>query len=66
MKIAVATICKNEEQFVKRWAESCADADYWLILDTGSTDRTTGFAIINGVTKQVKRFDPWRFGSLFL
>ena len=61
MKIAVYTIAKNEEQFVQRWAESCKEADYRLILDTGSTDRTTGFAIINGVTKKVKHFAPWRF-----
>jgi tetratricopeptide (TPR) repeat protein len=69
MKIAVATIAKNEEQFVKRWAESCADADYRLILDTGSTDgsheqyretfaghETTSVAVN-------KTFDPWRFDN---
>jgi hypothetical protein len=40
MKIAVATIAKNEEQFVKRWAESCKEADYQILVDTLSTDAT--------------------------
>jgi hypothetical protein len=61
MKIAVYTIAKNEEQFVKRWAESCADADYRLILDTGSTDKTTTIAWDSGVTTHIQIFDPWRF-----
>jgi hypothetical protein len=37
MKIAVYTIALNEEQHVQQWADSCIDADYRLILDTGST-----------------------------
>lgn len=61
MKIAVYTIAKNEEQFVQRWAESCAEADYRLILDTGSTDDTLAYAIIHDVTPAYKVFDPWRF-----
>ena len=40
MKIAVYTVALNEEQFVKRWYESAQDADYLLIADTGSTDKT--------------------------
>jgi len=27
MKVAVYSISKNEEQFIKRWAESAKDAD---------------------------------------
>jgi glycosyltransferase involved in cell wall biosynthesis len=61
MKIAVATIAKNEEQFVKRWAESCEEADYRLILDTGSTDHTTMAAGVFGVKYETKEFTPWRF-----
>lgn len=61
MKIAVATIAKNEEQFVQRWAESCADADYRFILDTGSTDDTIKEAIRCNVDWALKEFTPWRF-----
>jgi tetratricopeptide (TPR) repeat protein len=61
MRIAVASISLNEEQFVKRWALSCDMADYRLILDTGSTDNTVDLAWDLGVTVQVKEFTPWRF-----
>ena len=61
MKIAVYTIAKNEEQFVKRWADSCKEADYRLILDTGSTDETITIAWDIGVTTHHKEFTPWRF-----
>lgn len=40
MKIAVYTISKNEEQFIERWFNSCKQADYVLVVDTGSTDDT--------------------------
>lgn len=61
MKIAVYTIAKNEEQFVGRWANSCLDADYRIILDTGSTDNTVGVAQQEGVSVYKQVFDPWRF-----
>lgn len=61
MKIAVYTIAKDEGQFVRRWADSCADADYRFILDTGSTDDTVAIAESLGVATKVRRFDPWRF-----
>jgi glycosyltransferase involved in cell wall biosynthesis len=61
MKIAVATIAKNEEQFVARWAESCAEADHRLILDTGSTDDTYTYAYGAGIDIHQKEFTPWRF-----
>ena len=62
MKIAVYTIAKNEEQFVKRWADSCAEADYRLILDTGSTDKTLHEIILNDTIHwEEKEFTPWRF-----
>ncbi len=61
MKIAVYTIAKNEEQFVERWAESCKEADYRIILDTGSEDKTVEIAESLGVTVGVKVISPWRF-----
>ena len=61
MRIAVYTITKNEEQFIGRWAESCADADYRLIVDTGSTDNTIATAEVNGCTVASITVSPWRF-----
>jgi Tfp pilus assembly protein PilF len=61
MKIAVYTIAKNEQQFVQRWADSCAEADYRLILDTGSIDNTCQIAWDADVTVETEIFDPWRF-----
>lgn len=63
MKIAVYTIAKNEEQFVERWANSCKDADYRLILDTGSTDKTVEIASSAGVLAYQHLFVPWRFDN---
>lgn len=40
MKIAVHTIAKNELANVKGWLESAADADWAMMVDTGSTDGT--------------------------
>ena len=40
MKVCVYAIARNEEQFVDRWMDSMAEADWVCVLDTGSTDRT--------------------------
>lgn len=61
MKIAVYTIAKNEEQFVKRWADSCKDADYRFILDTGSADETIKIADYCGVKTAQETLTPFRF-----
>ena len=61
MKIAVYTITKNEEQFIKRWADSCVDADYRLVVDTGSTDETIYEALANRCEVATITINPWRF-----
>lgn len=61
MKIAVYTIAKNEAQFVQRWANSCAEADHRLIIDTGSTDGTYSLAHDLGIDVRHREFTPWRF-----
>lgn len=61
MKIAVYTIALNEIKHCERWAESVKDADYRIVLDTGSTDGTVEKLRELGVTVYEQRFTPWRF-----
>ena len=61
MRIAVYTIAKNEAKHVRQWAESTADADHRLILDTGSTDNTLHLADSHAINTQLVQFFPWRF-----
>jgi glycosyltransferase involved in cell wall biosynthesis len=60
-KICVYTITKNEEKFAKKWAENMSEADYTVVLDTGSTDKTVEILKAEGVTVEVKPIIPWRF-----
>jgi glycosyltransferase involved in cell wall biosynthesis len=61
MKIAVYTISKNEEKCVERWYESSRDADYHILADTGSTDRTVEIARGLGITVVPITVSPFRF-----
>ncbi len=61
MKIAVYTIAKDEEKFAKRWADSAIDADYRIVLDTGSTDSTVKILKDEGVWVKTQTISPWRF-----
>lgn len=61
MKVAVYTICKNEEKFVERWYESSKDADYHILTDTGSTDGTVALARSLGITVNEIVLKPFRF-----
>jgi glycosyltransferase involved in cell wall biosynthesis len=61
MKVAIYTIALNEEQFVERWYESAKDADYLLIADTGSTDKTIKLAKSLGINVISVSISPWRF-----
>lgn len=65
-KIAVYTICKNEEKFVNKWLDSMSEADYMVVLDTGSTDATIklleeGKKKYPNLIYAQKIIDPWRF-----
>lgn len=60
-KIAVYTIALNEEKHVERWYESCKDADYLVITDTGSTDKTVEIARSLGITVHQIYISPFRF-----
>jgi glycosyltransferase involved in cell wall biosynthesis len=62
-KICVYAICKNELKFVDRWLENVSEADYIVVLDTGSTDGTYEKLKADKrvtVVKQ-KEIKPWRF-----
>lgn len=61
MKVAIYTIALNEEQFVETWYNAAKDADYLLIADTGSTDKTVEKAEALGVNVVHVRVRPWRF-----
>lgn len=61
MLIAVYTICKNEEKFLRRWYESSKDADYHILVDTGSTDNTVELAKSFGITVYEIALKPFRF-----
>ena len=61
MKIAVYTIALNEEHNVEQWHKSAKDADYLLIADTGSTDKTVELAKKLGIKVAKISIKPWRF-----
>jgi glycosyltransferase involved in cell wall biosynthesis len=61
MKIAVYSIAKNEENFVKRWHNSAKEADGIFLLDTGSNDKTVEIAESLGIKTQITLVNPWRF-----
>jgi glycosyltransferase involved in cell wall biosynthesis len=61
MKIAIASISKNEEQFVKRFCDSARDADAIYIADTGSADNTVEVAKECGAIVNEICISPWRF-----
>ena len=62
-KVCVYAICKNEEKFIPRWIESLREADYIVVLDTGSTDNSV--QILKGYSPLVhveqKVYDDFRF-----
>lgn len=60
-KICVYAICKNEANFVDRWMDSMAEADYVVVLDTGSTDDTIYRLQKRGAFVTQLTITPWRF-----
>jgi glycosyltransferase involved in cell wall biosynthesis len=63
MKIAVYSIAKNEAAYVEQWAQSAADADHVILVDTGSTDDTVNIANTCGITVHTRTITPWRFDT---
>lgn len=62
-KICVYAICKNESKFIDKWLDSMQEADYIVVLDTGSTDDTVEkLKADKRVTRvEQKIISPWRF-----
>ena len=63
MKVTVYAIAKNEERFARRWAQSMAEADEIVVLDTGSDDNTAAVLTACGVKVFVKKIEAWRFDA---
>lgn len=66
LKICVYAICKNEMKFIDRWLSSLApEADYIVVLDTGSTDGTYEYLQKDSRVHKVEQkiIDPWRFDT---
>lgn len=63
MKVCVYAICKNEEQFVRRWMDSMGEADQIVVLDTGSTDQTAELLRERGAQVTREEIAPWRFDT---
>ena len=61
MKVAIYSIALNEEKFVESWFNSAKEADYLLIADTGSTDKTVELARSLGINVVNITISPWRF-----
>ena len=62
-KICVYAIAKNEMKFIDAWLDSMKEADYIVVLDTGSTDGTYEFLQKDPRVTRVEQkiFNPWRF-----
>lgn len=62
-KICVYAICKNEIKFVDKWLDNMSEADYIVVLDTGSTDGTYEKLQEDSRVTLVKQeiITPWRF-----
>ena len=61
MKISIYAIAKNEERFIKQWVDSANEADYIVVTDTGSTDKTIELLRNLGVSVHKEVILPWRF-----
>src|SRR5262245_48822693 len=52
---------RNERDHVAQWAETTADADFRLVVDTGSTDDTVEELEFHGVEVHRVTIEPFRF-----
>ena len=62
-KVAVYAICKDESQFIDRWAQSVAPADCVAVLDNGSQDGSAELLREKGFIVRQEIITPWRFDA---
>ena len=62
-KVCVYAICKNEMKFLDKWLDSMSEADYIVVLDTGSTDGSFKYLQEDPRCTKVEQkvIDTWRF-----
>lgn len=62
-KVCVYAICKNEMKYLDKWLTNMSEADYVVVLDTGSTDGSFEFLKEDKRCTRVEQkiIDPWRF-----
>ena len=62
-KICVYAICKNESEWLDRWLDNMSEADYIVVLDTGSTDGCYELMKKDPRVTRVEQkvITPWRF-----
>jgi tetratricopeptide (TPR) repeat protein len=61
LKIGIYAPAKNEMKNAEAWAKSCQEADYRVVIDTGSSDDTKTILREQGVTVYDTLINPWRF-----
>lgn len=60
-KVCVYAIALNEEHHVDRFMDGCTGADYVVVCDTGSTDKTAEKLKNRGAIVHQIKVVPWRF-----
>jgi glycosyltransferase involved in cell wall biosynthesis len=61
VKVACIAIALNEACEVAGWANATSEADYRLVVDTGSDDRTQHLLVASGIATHSISIKPFRF-----
>jgi hypothetical protein len=61
LRIGVYALAKNVAGFVDRWEQSCREADFRIVTDTGSEDDTVDRLQSLGVAVVRSSIVPWRW-----
>lgn len=61
MKVAVYAINLNYAHALQKWADCARDADYLVMMDTGSTDGSMEAGAAAGIDMHLNPITPWRY-----